>query len=40
MAQIMAVDFGKKRCGIAATDDMQIMRLDKINTSINNNIGK
>lgn len=25
MAQIMAVDYGKKRCGVAATDDMQII---------------
>lgn len=34
MAQIMAVDYGKKRCGIAATDDMQIIAsaLDTIET--------
>lgn len=25
MAQILAVDYGKARCGIAATDDMQII---------------
>lgn len=25
MGQIMAVDYGKKRCGIAVTDDMQII---------------
>ena len=25
MGQIMAIDYGKKRCGIAVTDDMQII---------------
>lgn len=25
MGQIMAVDYGKKRCGIAVTDDMQMI---------------
>ncbi|MDR3273202.1 MAG: Holliday junction resolvase RuvX [Flavobacteriaceae bacterium] len=25
MAQILAVDFGEKRCGLAVTDDMQII---------------
>lgn len=25
MGQILAVDFGEKRCGLAATDDMQII---------------
>ena len=25
MGKIMAVDYGKKRCGIAVTDDMQII---------------
>ncbi|MFC6268254.1 Holliday junction resolvase RuvX [Frigoriflavimonas asaccharolytica] len=34
MAQIMAIDYGKKRCGIAATDDMQIIAsaVDTIET--------
>ncbi len=34
MAQILAIDFGKARCGIAATDDMQIIAsgLDTIKT--------
>lgn len=34
MAQIMAVDYGKKRCGIAATDDLQIIAsaVDTIET--------
>lgn len=25
MAQILAIDYGKKRCGIAVTDDLQII---------------
>jgi putative Holliday junction resolvase len=25
MGQILAIDYGKARCGIAATDDMQII---------------
>lgn len=25
MGQILAIDYGKKRCGLAATDDMQII---------------
>ena len=35
MAQIMAIDYGKKRCGIAATDDMQIIAsaVDTVETS-------
>lgn len=35
MAQIIAIDYGKKRCGIAATDDMQIIAsaLDTVETS-------
>ena len=35
MAQIMAVDYGKKRCGIAATDDMQIIAsaIDTVETT-------
>ena len=35
MAQIMAVDYGKKRCGIAATDDMQIIAsaVDTVETT-------
>lgn len=34
MAQILALDFGKARCGLAATDDMQIIAssLDTIST--------
>lgn len=34
MAQILALDFGKVRCGLAATDDMQIIAssLDTIPT--------
>ena len=34
MAQIMAIDYGKKRCGIAATDDLQIIAsaVDTIET--------
>lgn len=34
MAQILAIDFGKARCGLAATDDMQIIAsgLDTIKT--------
>ena len=36
MAQILAVDFGKKRCGLAATDDLRIIAsgLDTVETSI------
>lgn len=35
MAQILAVDYGKVRCGIAATDDMQIVAsgLDTVPTN-------
>ena len=35
MAQIIAIDYGKKRCGIAATDDMQIIAsaLDTVETN-------
>lgn len=35
MAQIIAVDYGKKRCGIAATDDMQIIAsaVDTVDTA-------
>ncbi|GEN73996.1 MULTISPECIES: Holliday junction resolvase RuvX [Chryseobacterium] len=34
MGQILAIDYGKARCGIAATDDMQIIAssLDTIET--------
>lgn len=34
MAQILALDFGKVRCGLAATDDMQIIAsgLDTVST--------
>ena len=34
MGQIIAIDYGKVRCGIAATDDMQIIAsgLDTIST--------
>jgi RNAse H domain protein, YqgF family len=36
MGQILAVDFGKKRCGLAATDDLRIIAsgLDTVETSI------
>ena len=36
MGQILAVDFGKKRCGLAATDDLRIIAsgLDTIETSV------
>ena len=35
MGQILAVDFGKKRCGLAATDDLRIIAsgLDAVETS-------
>ncbi|MGC4128354.1 MAG: Holliday junction resolvase RuvX [Bergeyella sp.] len=35
MAQILAIDYGKARCGIAATDDMQIIAsgLDTVKTA-------
>jgi putative holliday junction resolvase len=35
MGQILAIDYGKARCGIAATDDMQIIAsgLDTVQTS-------
>lgn len=35
MGQILAIDYGKARCGIAATDDMQIIAsgLDTVATS-------
>ena len=34
MGQILAVDFGKKRCGMAATDDLRIIAsgLDTVET--------
>ncbi|MBB4808136.1 putative Holliday junction resolvase [Chryseobacterium defluvii] len=34
MGQILAIDYGKARCGIAATDDMQIIAsgLDTVDT--------
>jgi len=36
MGQIIAIDYGKARCGIAATDDMQIIAsaLDTVATSL------
>lgn len=36
MGQIIAIDYGKARCGIAATDDMQIIAsgLDTVQTSL------
>ncbi|KPE49707.1 Holliday junction resolvase RuvX [Chryseobacterium indologenes] len=36
MGQILAIDYGKVRCGIAATDDMQIIAsgLDTIQTPL------
>ena len=35
MGQILAVDFGKKRCGLAATDDLRIIAsgLDTLETT-------
>lgn len=35
MGQILAIDYGKKRCGIAITDDLQIIAsgLDTIDTA-------
>ena len=34
MGKIMAIDYGKKRCGIAVTDDMKIIAsgLDTVET--------
>ena len=36
MGQILAIDYGKKRCGLASTDDLQIIAsgLDTVNTSV------
>ena len=36
MGQILAVDFGKKRCGLAATDDLRIIAsgLDTVETTV------
>ena len=36
MGQILAVDFGKKRCGLAATDDLRIIAsgLDTVETCV------
>ncbi|WP_027380134.1 Holliday junction resolvase RuvX [Chryseobacterium daeguense] len=36
MGQILAIDYGKARCGIAATDDMQIIAsgLDTVQTAL------
>ena len=36
MGQILAIDYGKKRCGLAATDDLQIIAsgLDTVDTSV------
>ena len=36
MGQILAVDFGKKRCGLAAADDLRIIAsgLDTVETSV------
>src|SRR5690606_13453542 len=36
MGQILAIDYGKARCGIAATDDMQIIAsgLDTVETQL------
>ncbi|UOU98708.1 Holliday junction resolvase RuvX [Chryseobacterium daecheongense] len=36
MGQILAIDYGKARCGIAATDDMQIIAsgLDTVDTRL------
>ncbi|MFC5874296.1 putative holliday junction resolvase [Chryseobacterium arachidis] len=36
MGQVLAIDYGKARCGIAATDDMQIIAsgLDTVQTPV------
>ena len=36
MGQILAIDYGKKRCGFASTDDLQIIAsgLDTVDTSV------
>lgn len=36
MGQILALDYGKKRCGLAATDDLQLIAsgLDTIETAV------
>lgn len=36
MGQILAIDYGKKRCGLAATDDLRIIAsgLDTVDTSV------
>ena len=36
MGQILAIDYGKKRCGLASTDDLQIIAsgLDTVDTSV------
>ena len=36
MGQILAIDYGKKRCGLAATDDLQMIAsgLDTVDTSV------
>ena len=36
MGQILAIDYGKKRCGLAVTDDLQIIAsgLDTVDTSV------
>ena len=36
MGRMLAVDFGKKRCGLAATDDLRIIAsgLDTVETSV------
>ena len=36
MGQILAIDFGKKRCGLAATDHLRIIAsgLDTVETSV------
>lgn len=35
MGQVLAIDFGKKRCGVATTDDLQIVAsgLDTVETT-------
>lgn len=36
MGQILAIDYGKKRCGLAATDDLQLIAsgLETIDTAV------
>lgn len=39
MGQILAIDYGKKRCGLAATDDLQMIAsgLESVDTAVLSN---